>query len=356
MRAIEVCRTAALGGHVEQCNGCGFVRPAYNSCRNRHCPKCQALSKARWLQAQETEQLPVPSFHLVFTVPHEVNALALYNKKEIYDILFQSAAQTLQAFAADPQAGLGGQIGITAILHTWDQTLNHHIHLHCAVPAGALSFDRRQWIPARQNFLFPVKALSSVFRGKFLHKLKTAHQKGQLVFPGTVQRHAFQTFRHALYQKQWLVYAKPGFAGRKGLLDYIGRYTHRIALSNNRLRSVANGQVAFAYRDRRDQNKKKNMSLPAEEFIHRFLRHTLPPAFVRIRHFGFYANRHKKTALACCRKSLGLDPTIPKPAPKTTAELIQNLTGTDITRCPQCQHGKMQLIAEIPKPSFLNTS
>lgn len=360
MRAIEVCRTAELGGHVEQCNRCGHARQAYNSCRNRHCPKCQAFKVARWLQARKIEQLPAPSFHLVFTVPHELNPLALCNKKAVYDILFQSASGTLQTFASDPKRGLGGKIGITAILHTWDQTLGDHIHLHCAVPAGALSLDGQRWIPARENFLFPVKALSKVFRGKFLAALRSSFDQNKLSFPGKTAAwqtaEGFRSLLHTLYQKPWLVYSKPAFGGPQAVLDYFGRYTHRIALSNDRLLSIDNGQVSFSYRDRRDCNKRKVMTLSAQEFIRRFLLHVLPSSFVRIRHFGFFANRSKKNDLPRCRELLGLPATIPQVPHITTSDLSKQLTGKDLIQCPLCKDGQMRVVSEIPKVSFWNSS
>ena len=343
MRAIQACRTAALGGHVEQCDACGFTRQAYNSCRNRHCPKCQALVKAQWLAARQSELLPVPYFHAVFTLPHELNALALCNKKPVFDILFHSVSETLLTFAANT---LGGKLGLTSILHTWDQKLNTHIHLHCAIPGGALSEDGKSWIPSHPAFLFPIKALALVFRGKFLGRLKSAHAKGRLAVPDS---DAFQALIASLYKMDWIVYAKPAFAGPKVVLDYLGRYTHRIAIANHRILDVSGGHVTFSYRDRRDDNRKKVMTLCADEFIHRFLLHTVPSSFKRIRHAGFLASRSKQNDLARCRDLLGAPTHIPKPEPKTTQDRLLELTGVDLADCPSCHNGHMRITEEIPE-------
>ena len=351
MRAIELCRTAALGGHKERCDGCGLERPCYNSCRNRHCPKCQALAKARWLKAREEELLPVPYFHLVFTIPHELNPLALRNKKPVYDILFRAVSQTLLEFGADDKRGLGGTLGITAILHTWNQTLGDHIHLHCAIAGGALAQDGKRWVSADPDFLFPVRAMSQVFRGKFLDFLKKAFHDGELIFPGQIadlaEEPAFRTLISLLYEKKWVVYAKRAFAGPQSVLDYIGRYTHRVAISNHRIISVKDGVVAFSYRDSRDANKRKVMSLPAHEFIRRFMLHAVPTSFMRVRHFGFLANRCKKTALSRCRELLGLTPAVARADAKTTDELVLELTGKDLRACPACRVGRMKIVGEI---------
>ncbi len=362
MHSIEACRTALLGGHIEQCHSCGYVQQAYNSCRNRHCPKCQTLTKARWLKAREAEQLPVSYFHVVFTIPHKLNPLALCNKKVLYDILLQSANQTLQKFAAHTKRGLGGKIGITAILHTWDQTLNDHIHLHCAIPAGALAdtVNGKQWVHARKNFLFPVKVLSRVFRAKFLGALQSAYQKKRLSFPGRTMGLSkpvdFAVFISQLFQKQWMVYSKTGFAGPHRVLGYLARYTHRVALSNDRIMSIDQGQVSFVYRDSKDRNQKKIMSLSAHEFIRRFLLHCLPSSYVRIRHFGFLANKTKSKDLARCRQLLGLSPDIPKPEKTPFVELLKDLTGNDITRCPICPQGRMYVVAELPRQTIWDSS
>ena len=364
MRAIELCRTAALGGHVEQCDACGFERHSYNSCRNRHCPKCQALAKARWLEARVAELLPVAYFHNVFTLPHEINLIARYNKKVVFNMLFKAVTETLQEFAADPKH-LGGKIGFTVILHTWDQKLMDHLHLHCVIPAGVLSPDGSRWIHARKNFLFPVKALGIMFRGKFICFLKQAIADGKLIFPDKMAfsgaKEEFSRLIDELYRKNWVVYSKAPFAGPKKVLDYLGRYTHRVAISNYRILAVENGSVTFSYRDSRDDNKRKVMTLEAGEFIRRFLLHTLPASFMRIRHFGFLANRAKQRDLPRCRELLQLPtepPELPEPCKETTQEMVLRLTGADVTKCPRCGKGCLRITAELPKlsPLSLKTS
>jgi predicted Zn-ribbon and HTH transcriptional regulator len=344
MRAIETCRTAALGGHLEKCNACGFERPAYNSCRNRHCPKCQSLAKVKWLWKQTSELLPVGYFHLVFTLTHELNRLVLAHKTILLNILFRAVSETLLEFG---RTHLRGQMGFLTVLHTWDQTLNDHFHLHCLVPAGALSFDQTCWVAAHKNFLFPVKALSLVFRGKFLALLKKACDQGKVKFPNqTEQAKQLRAWR----KKNWVVYAKKPFGSPDKVLDYLGRYTHRVALSNNRILSVQNDQVTFAYRDRRDGNRKKTMTLEVGEFIRRFLLHVLPNGFVRIRHFGFLANRSKKHSLSQCRQLLGLHPALPEIPQASPRDLLLELTGVDLSRCPTCKQGTMVIVAELPPP------
>jgi hypothetical protein len=356
MQAVERCRTAALGGHIERCDSCGFERPAYNSCRNRHCPKCQSLAKVRWLEKQKSELLPVGYFHLVFTLPHELNRLILANKKTLINILFQSVSKTLAKFA---QSHLRGTLGIIAVLHTWDQTLLDHFHLHCLLPAGALSFDQSRWMSARQNFLFPVKALSVVFRAKFLDLLKQSFDQNKLLFAGQIAPLAdagnFNIVLKGLRKKPWVVYAKKPFGSPDHVLDYLGRYTHRVALSNDRILSAHDGKVTFSYRDRKDQNQKKTMPLDADEFIRRFLLHVIPKGFVRIRHFGFFANR-SKSLLSKCRQLLDLNPALPKLPSKSVQELMLQLTGIDITRCPLCQKGTLVFFANLPGPAPWNSS
>ena len=355
MRAIEICRTAELGGHLERCDHCGYERNAYNSCRNRHCPKCQALAKAEWLAKRQAELLPVEYFHNVFTIPHELNPITLCNKAIVYGILFKSVAQTLQEFAADPKHRLGGKIGFTAILHTWDQKLLSHVHLHCVIPAGVLSFDGKTWIPSRKDFLFPVKALSRVFRGKFISYLKKAFTEGKLIFPGQMDHLAveenFLRSINRLWKKDWVVYSKAPFNGPQKVFDYLGRYTHRVAISNHRIVNVENGHVAFRYRDRTDDDKCKLMTIDAEEFIRRFLLHVVPPSHQRIRHFGFLANRCKKRDLARCRELLGACPESPEVPAETTQEKMLRLTGVDISMCPRCGEGSMARVADLPKLS-----
>jgi Putative transposase/Transposase zinc-binding domain len=347
IEAVQRCRTAALGGHIERCDSCGFERPAYNSCRNRHCPKCQSLAKVKWLDKQKSETLPVGYFHLVFTLPHELNELILTNKKILLSHLFKAVGETLVDFG---HTRLGGHIGFITVLHTWDQTLLDHFHLHCLLPAGALSFDQKRWTPARKNFLFPVKALSIVFRGKFLDLLKKACDRNKLRFVGQTASLAnpvaFNLLIKVLRKKPWVVYAKKPFGSPDHVLDYLGRYTHRVALSNDRILSAHSGKVTFSYRDRKNQDRKKIMTLQAHEFIRRFLLHVIPKGFVRVRHFGFLANR-SKTLLSKCRQLLNLSPTVPKLPQRSVQELMLQLTGIDITRCPLCQQGTLVFVAEL---------
>ena len=336
MRAVSVCRTQELGGHLDRCDACGFERPAYNSCRNRHCPKCQSLAKAKWLEKQTSELLPVGYFHLVFTLPHELNRLILAHKKIGLSLLFKAVSETLLEFG---QTRLKGTLGIIAVLHTWDQTLKDHFHLHCLVPAGALSVDQSRWISARKNFLFPVKALSRVFRGKFLGLLLPHIERGKLQIKSEKVKKAGE--------KNWIVYAKKPFGTPQTVLDYLGRYTHRVALSNDRILQVENGEVILSYRDRKDGDRKKTMALESHEFIRRFLLHVLPEGFMRIRHFGFLANRSKKQALAQCRKLLDLDPALP-PSPILSAkDLLLKITGVDLSRCPCCHEGTLIVVGDL---------
>jgi len=336
MRAVSACRTAELGGHLKQCDTCGFEHPAYNSCRNRHCPKCQSLAKAQWLEKQTSELLPVGYYHLVFTLPHELNRLILANKKILLSVLFKAVSETLLEFG---RRRFKGTVGIIAVLHTWDQTLRDHFHLHCLVPAGALSLDHSRWINARPNFLFPVKALSRVFRGKFLDLLK--HCEG-----GKIQSTDKEI--KALWQKDWNVNAKKPFGSPHTVLDYLGRYTHRVALSNDRILQVENGQVTLSYRDRKDGDRKKTLVLDAHEFIRRFLLHVLPEGFMRVRHFGFLANRSKKHALTQCRKLLGANPASLQNPSESAKDLLLRITGIDLNRCPSCHNGTMIVVAELP--------
>ena len=337
MRAVSVCRTQELGGHLKQCDTCGFEHPTYNSCRNRHCPKCQSLAKAKWLEKQTSELLPVGYFHLVFALPHEFNRLILAHKKIGLSLLFKAVSETLLEFG---QTRLKGTLGIIAVLHTWDQTLKDHFHLHCLVPAGALSSNHSRWIGARPNFLFPVTALSQVFQGKFLALLQQACDKGKIP-PANNEIKASR-------QKSWVVYAKKPFGSPQTVLDYLGRYTHRVALSNERILSVQNGQVTLSYRDRKDGNRKKTISLDAQEFIRRFLLHVLPDGFMRIRHFGFLANRSKKQALAQCRRLLKIEAALPETPKESAKDLLLRITGIDLSRCPSCHRGTMIVVAELP--------
>ncbi len=355
MRAIVQCRTAALGGQCETCHQCGYSRYRYHSCRNRHCPKCQSLAKAQWLEDRQRELLSTPYFHNVFTLPHELNPLVLTserNRRALWGLLFQAASETLLAFGRN---NLGGTIGLTLVLHTWDQQLRPHFHLHAVVTGGALAADSSRWIDAGQKFLFPVRALSKVFRGKYVEGVEKLLAANELDLPPQLtapndQRRLMRTLR----RKAWVVYSKRPFAGPEKLLDYLGRYTHRVAISNHRLLSLRDGQVEFAYRDRRDGDRRKTMRLPAEEFIGRFLKHTLPGRFMRIRHYGLLANRAKKERLARCRELLGTSAPEPNES-KTLADWILLWTGEDVMRCPQCGCAEF-VTEEIPRPRYRTSS
>lgn len=343
MDAIQRCRTAALGGHMEQCDACGFERPAYNSCHDRHCPKCQGLAKAKWVEARGLELLPVGYFHTVFTLPHELNPLVLCNKRALFHLFLQSVSRTLQEFG---RRHLGGQIGFTAILHTWDQKLLDHFHVHCIIPGGALCADQTRWRPSQPRFLFDVRDLSAEFRHTFLQALSRAFDRGELEFHGhadpLADPAAFERLLDSVRGKDWVVYSQPPFAGPEKVLDYLGRYTHRVAIGNHRILDVSHGEVTFTYRDRRDGDTVKSITLTAHEFIRRFLLHVLPKGFKRIRHFGFLANRCKQQALGQCRALLGLEPELPEPEPKTAREWMLLLTGEDVTSCPRCGSGTLR--------------
>ena len=351
MNAIVVCRTASLGGHVEVCDSCGKTQNSYNSCRNRHCPKCQALTKARWIEARKAELLPVSYFHNVFTLPHELNLIILANKKNMLGILFKAVSATLTEFAQNPtKYKEGGKIGFTAILHTWDQKLRDHFHLHCVIPAGYLSHDGERWIHSKKKFLFPVKALSKVFRGKFIELMTEAFH--DLIFPGKISAigtaAGFRKLKNQLFSKNWIVYSKQPFGGPEQVLEYLGRYTHRVAISNNRILDMENNTVTFSYKDRKNDDAQKAMSLEANEFIRRFLLHALPKRFMRIRHCGFLANRCKKDHLLKCQKILKQD-NIPEKSNKSIKELMLELTGQDISTCPFCKKGKLKKMLKIPE-------
>ena len=319
LRAIEHCRTAALGGHVDACSQCGHRAISFNSCRNRHCPKCQSNARNKWVQQRADELLPVTYFHVVFTLPHELSALALRNKRILYELLFRICSETLLEIAADPKH-LGAQIGFLSILHTWGQNLLHHPHLHCVIPAGGLAPDRSSWIsPRRPNFLLPVRVLSKVFRGKFLEALEAAFHNGELTFCGNVEHLAqpthFQRLLHQLSRKKWVVYAKRPFGGPEHVLQYLARYTHRVAISNHRLADFDGKQVTFRWKDYAHGNKKRRMTVSADEFLRRFLLHVLPGGFTRIRYFGFLANRRRAVAIELCRKLLNAsEPVKQQPA------------------------------------------
>lgn len=346
MSAIERCRTAALGGHVEQCDACGHQRVAYNSCRNRHCPKCQSLTRAQWLEDRQAELLPVEYFHVVFTVPQEIAAIAYQNKAVVYDILFRAAAQTLRTIAADPKH-LGADIGFIAILHTWGQNLLHHPHLHCVVPGGGLSPDGQRWISCRPGFFLPVRVLSRLFRRLFLTQLRGAFNEDRLHFfhklaalqdPGT-----FAGYLAPAARTDWVVYAKPPFGGPERVLEYLGRYTHRVAIANSRLVEFADDEVAFRWKDYRREARHKVMRLPADEFVRRFLLHVLPSGFQRMRHYGLLGNRAREAKLERCRRLLNAPAPEPAPTlqPEDYRDRYQRLTGVSLWDCPLCKHGRM---------------
>ena len=320
MRAIELCRTAALGGHTEQCDACSHIRISYNSCRNRHCPKCQALARAAWLEARQADLLPVPYFHVVFTIPEPIAAIALQNKRVVYNILFRTTAATLRTIAADP-CHLGAEIGFIAVLHTWGQTLQHHPHLHCIVPGGGLSSDGQRWVACRPNFFLPVPVLSSLFRRLFLEALDQAFRNGELTFRGSLAdlNHAdrFAELLRVARAIGWVVYAKPPFGGPEHVLDYLGRYTHRVAITNSRLTRIDDANVSFRWKDYRDHDRQKIMPLGADEFIRRFLLHVVPDGFQRIRHYGLLGSRVRESKLARCRQLLDAPP----PPPRVLASL-----------------------------------
>ena len=351
LHAIETCRTAALGGHRDTCDTCGAVQISYNSCRNRHCPKCQTLAKERWLDARRADLLPVEYFHLVFTLPHTLNPLAQGNPRVLYSMLFHAVADTLTTFARDPRH-LGGELGGTAILHTWGQNLSQHLHLHCVVTGGALAPDGARWIAAPPGFLYPVRALAAVFRGKYLDALRRASAKGALVFAGSVAPlaapAAFAAWLEQLRQPPWVVYAKRPFAGPLQVLEYLGRYTHRVAISNDRLLSGDDGIVRFRWKDYADGDRVKVMALDAAEFIRRFLLHVVPDGFVRIRHFGLLANRTRHAKLARCRKLFAQSPAPAAGPSESVQALMLRLTGIDIARCAVCQQGHLRLTEILP--------
>jgi len=359
MHAVEVCRTATLGGHVDKCDSCGHLEISYNSCRNRHCPKCQTLQKERWIEARCEDLLPIQYFHVVFTIPSKLNPMVIMNQKVMYNLLFRSASETLVELSANPKH-LGAQIGFFGILHTWGQNLMDHPHIHCVVTGGGLSHDGTHWVSSRKKFFIPVRVMSALFRGKFLAHLKSSFEAGDLIFPGGIcnlkDPQTFEVFRGQFYHKKWVVYCKPPFDGAEGVLQYLGRYTHRIAISNNRILKGQAGKVSFRWRDYADGDKQKIMTLKADEFIRRFLLHVLPRRYVRIRHFGLLANRSRKNNLSLCRGLLGNCKTVTKEKdnPETWQEQLLRICGIDVTTCPVCKKGKMFTVESL-LPSRCNS-
>jgi hypothetical protein len=357
MRAIELCRTAALGGHVDQCDQCGHQVVSYNSCRNRHCPKCQNLDKALWREERLADVLPVPYYHVVFTFPHQLAPLALQNKKAVYGALFHAASQTLLRIGSDPKH-LGAQLGFITVLHTWGQTLMHHPHLHCVVPGGGLAPDGKRWIACKERFFLPVRVLSQLFRRLFLETLERAFNEGHLQFHGDMTAYAepevFTRLLRTCRQIDWDVYVQPPFAGPETVLDYLARYTHRIAISNHRLISMQDGKVTFSYKDYKT-GENKTMTLDACEFIRRFLLHVLPNSFQRIRYYGFLANRHRVQKLGLCRNLLRA-PEVSQPHPQQSnnaAALIETVTGKEPSLCPVCRQGHLIKLGSVaPTPPY----
>jgi hypothetical protein len=345
------CRTQYLGGHIQRCDHCGAQRMMYHSCRNRHCPKCQNVTRERWLEARKAQLLPVIYFRNVSTLPHELNPLILSNKAVMLDILFKSVSETLLVFGRNPENGLGGKLGFIAILHTWDQLLNAHFHLHCLIPGGAVSDDWTRWIACKNDYLFNHEALSMVFRGKFIDRMNRAYKKGKLHFPDRYASYetpqGFKKLIDSLYSKKWVVHLKEAIKRSEYVLEYLGRYTHRVAISNHRLVSFEDGQVIFTYKNRKTEQVQQT-TIEAVEFIRRFLLHALPNGFVKIRHYGFLANRNRRKNLSKISQLHAL-PQIGKIAEKSVEEMMLSLTGNDINLCPSCTKGKMQVIGEIPK-------
>jgi hypothetical protein len=366
LRDLAACRTAVLGGHVEQCQACGHERIAYNSCRNRHCPKCQALSRARWLHQETKALLPVPYYHVVFTLPREVADVALANPRRLYDSLFQAAAATLRDVAANPRH-LGASLGVLLVLHTWGQNLSHHPHVHGVVTGGGLSCDARgvmdaapHWRSCRPGFFLPVRILSRVFRGKYLELLHQAWVEKALVLPGKLaalqETHAWALWRQALQSQAWVVYAKPPFGGPEQVLKYLARYTHRVAISNARLQRLADGQVTFRYKDYADERHAKSLTLPAEEFLRRFVQHVLPRGFVKMRHYGLLANRHREERLTQCRTLLWLAWTTTLQQALSAATTIGPARTPACAHCGSCRITVRELPRDVCEPAGSNTS
>ena len=346
--SIKDCRTATLGGHVYKCDECGETNISYNSCRNRHCPKCQAYAKELWIYERSKSLLPTNYFHIVFTIPEQLNSLALFNKKEIYSILFKAVSETLLELAKDKKH-LNANIGFTTILHTWGQNLMFHPHIHCIVPGGGLSLDNTKWIKSKKKFFIPVKVLSRKFRGKFLYYLNELYLDNKLKFPKDISeltsRNTFNLFKDNLYKKEWIVYSKAPFSSAEYVLQYLGRYTHRVAISDNRIIKVDNEKVIFKWRDYRDKNKEKIMFLKPSEFIRRFTMHILPDRFVKIRHYGILGNRNKKLKFKRCLEIFRVKPK--EFEILSSAELFFKLTGIKIGKCKNCEKGNLINIGKI---------
>ena len=345
LRALKQCKTSSLGEHWEVCDNCGVVKVHYNSCGNRHCPGCQGANRERWLLEREYDLFDVPYHHVTFTVPSQLRGWFKMNKKELYDLLFFSMWATLLSFSRDKRSRLEADIGVISILHTWTQKLEYHPHLHCIVPSGGLGADG-SWKAKSGKFLFHVRSLSNVFKAKFCDGLKSLYKQGKLSFTGSVDQYEFDGFIETIRNKKWVVNSKPGFKGKQSVLEYLGRYTHQIAISNYRLVKLSDGIVTFSYRDRKAGDIKRTMCLPVKEFLIRFSQHILPKGYVKIRHYGIFSSRVKKQKLALVRKSLNQPQE--KKEKLTLAEVILKTTGTDITRCTSCKRGAMLVFKVIP--------
>lgn len=349
LKALAACRTAQLGGHILLCHNCGHHKQAYNSCNNRHCPKCQASSRAKWFEDRERDLLPVEYFHVVFTLPSELGMLVLQNKKVMYNLLFRATAETLTETAATWK-DLKAKIGFFAILHSWGQKLDLHPHLHCVVPGGGISLDGSRWVSCPRGFFMPVKLLSRKFRGKFLCLLKEQHRQGELTLKGSLEPYAsqatFNSWLSPLYDKEWVVYAKPPFNGPQQVLKYLARYTHRVAISNQRLLDIDGGQVTFSYKDYRCGQRGRKLTLSATEFIRRFMMHVLPRGFMRIRYYGFLANAQRKQQLRRIRQLLHVAETEATEEPSADG-LEQD---PEFEQCPQCRQGVMRPVNQTPRP------
>ena len=356
MSAIEHCRTATLGGHVEQCDACGHQRIAFNSCRDRHCPKCQSLTRAQWLEDRRAELLPVEYFHVVFTVPQPIEAIAYQNKALLYDMLFKATAQTLRTIAADPKH-LGAEIGFIAVLHTWGQNLMHHPQLLSIGRGGGTARRGKRCSAGRPGFFLPVRVLSRLFRRLFLELLRAAFERNEIKFFNAMaplqDAQAFEQFLAPAASAEWVVYAKAPFGGPEQVLEYLGRYTHRVAIANSRLVDFSDGSVAFRWKDYRHEGKPKVMRLPAAEFTRRFLLHVLPPGLQRIRHYGLLANRTRDAKLERCRELLGVTPPAPteQDPDEDYRDRYLRLTGVSLVDCPACKRGRMVCIETLlPRP------
>lgn len=348
LNRIMVCRTAALGGHIDFCSSCDHQQNAYNSCRNRHCPKCQTMTKERWLISRQSELLPATYYHLVFTLPHDLNPVILCNMRSLLNLLFSSVNLTIKQFAADPQWRLQGNPGFIGVLHTWSQTILDHFHLHCLVPGGVLSDDRTTWTPSKKNYLFKTRSLVKAFKGIYIKGLKELYEAGDLKFPGNTDKYGtpagFNRLIKTIRKKKWSGYAKLPCSGPGKVLEYLGRYTHRVAISNHRIKSFESGKVIFTWKDRAQNNAIKEMTLDAVEFIRRFLLHVLPKGFKKIRHFGFLSPRYKKENIRLIRqlaRNDNEDKADPDPVDESLEMIIQRLTGVNIRTCPKCGKGRL---------------